>query len=246
MCSTLVNQVLNIPLVAVACATIEVPAALAHWCSHRRGRRGEKASSGSPAASPTSAAAAAAPASTGSSIEEGVHVAIADELYHPQQLLTMERVKEALRGVALYTVDSSCVCPVNTYRGGRATVARQVATAAAATEPSEFSSREDFRQAQVSYFHIIALFHKFTAHFLLVDEFPKHDQAGVEERRISCFIGHVGRLLGRAGYEYLFFSLLDAFSPHARETKKGGEEDRRQNSGSVEACVRNACRSYVF
>lgn len=149
----MVNQALNVPLVAVACAASEVPAALARWCSASRGCGGKRASSDSVAASPASAAAAAATSSTGLPIGGSVHVAIADESYHPQQLLMMERVKEALRGVALYTVDSSCVCPVNTYRGGRAAVAGQVATAAAAsTAPGDFSSRKDFRRAQVSFF----------------------------------------------------------------------------------------------
>lgn len=144
-CSTLVKQALNVPLVAIACAVSEVPAALARWCGASRGCGGERAPSGSPGSSPASVAAAAA-ASTGLPTEGSVHVAIADESYHPQQLLLMERVKEALGGVALYTVESSCVCPVNTYRGGRA--------AAAATGPGDFSSLADFRQAQVSCFRV--------------------------------------------------------------------------------------------
>lgn len=132
---------------AIACAESEVPAGLARWCSASPGCGGEGAFSDSPASSSVSAgggdgAAAAATPSTGLSREGSVHVAIADESYHPQQLLLMEAAKEALRGVALYTVDSSCVCPVSTYRGGRA--------AAAATGPADFTSPEDFRQAQVT------------------------------------------------------------------------------------------------
>ena len=116
------------PLAAIACAESEIPTALARWCA---------------------AADGSDPETAGTPAEGRVHLAIADESYHPRQLWLAERAKEALVGVAFYTVDASCVCPVNTFRGGRGT-APMTPPAVTTTGASKVFSREEFRKVQVS------------------------------------------------------------------------------------------------
>lgn len=129
---------------AVACIESEVPAALSRWCDADRDSNSESADSSTSTVVDTKAStkATAHAATPMLPRKGGVHVAITDESYHPRQLLLVERAKETLRGVALYTVDSSCVCPVNTYRSGQASVS-------ASTGANESSSRKKFRQTQV-------------------------------------------------------------------------------------------------
>lgn len=113
---------------------------LTRWCSgHSNG--GEISSAGVTASAAVmkspAAAAAASVAATTAQAEGGVHIAIADESYHPRQLWLVEKVGDALPGVALYTVDSCSCCPVNTFHGGRASTDGKVV------------SQGEFRQAQV-------------------------------------------------------------------------------------------------
>lgn len=94
-------------------------------------------------ATSASPAVAAAAATTVVKPPEGrVHVAITDESYHPRQLWLAEKVGQTLPGVALYAVDSFCVCSVNNFKGAKP------AAATAASKP-KVSSQGEFREAQV-------------------------------------------------------------------------------------------------
>lgn len=139
-------QALHVPLLAIACAEGDIPSALARWCGSANGQASKSAAEGTTPDASTPATvspgSSAAVSATGLPLEGNVHVAITDEQYHPRQLLLLERAKEALPGVALYGVDSSCVRPVNTYRGGRA-------VSATGKRNVDASSAKDFRLAQV-------------------------------------------------------------------------------------------------
>lgn len=78
-----------------------------------------------------------------------VHLAVIDESYHPRQLRLTERAREKLAGVALYTVDASCVCPINTFRGARVAGTAAAAVGSAKSRTSKAFSQEEFRKAQV-------------------------------------------------------------------------------------------------
>lgn len=133
------NQGLNIPLVALACEDSQICNIMKSWCSSIRGNAAPETRSppAKTAAVSRQVGATVEGASPSTSYEGGVHVAIADESYHPRQLWLAEKVGQAIPGVALYTVDSCSCCPVNTFYGERASTA---------TKPA---SREDLRQAQV-------------------------------------------------------------------------------------------------
>lgn len=123
---------------AIACIESEVPEYLVGWCNGSAGgdSKSGAATSTSPVAAATAAAAVVKPP------EGTVHVAITDESYHPRQLWLAEKAGLTLPGVALYAVDSSCICSVNNFKGTKPAVATQPST-------TKVSSQEEFREAQV-------------------------------------------------------------------------------------------------
>ncbi|CAM9606204.1 unnamed protein product [Ectocarpus sp. 4 AP-2014] len=131
-------RALNVPLVAISCVDGEIPSALACWC---RGSHG-----GGAAENSSESATAVTGATTKRSPMEGsAHITIMDECYHPTQLSLSEKARDALRGTgALYAVDSSCVCPVNTSGGGGA----RAGVCAATDGVTGVLSPEEFRQTQ--------------------------------------------------------------------------------------------------
>lgn len=124
---------------AIACIESEVPEYLVGWCN---GSAGGDSKSGAATSTSTAAAATAAAAAVVKPPKGRVHVAITDESYHPRQLWLAEKAGLTLPGVALYAVDSSCICSVNNFKGTKQ---------AAATHASKtnISSQEEFREAQV-------------------------------------------------------------------------------------------------
>lgn len=112
---------------AIACPESEIPTALAKWC----------------------AAAGGSGTKIGTPLAGSIHIAIIDESYHPRQLWLTDRAREKLAGVALYTVDSSCVCPINTFRGARVAGTAAAAVGSAKSRTTKVVSPEEFRKAQV-------------------------------------------------------------------------------------------------